>query len=321
MSFIFISYSRQDQAYVSLLAQALETHNLPVWLDDRIDYGTTWPRVIQDQLEQCQVFVVVMTPRSEASHWVQCELSLALELKKPIYPILIEGRRWLSVAALQTADATNGKLPPARFFNTLRTHFPASVDIAHTLPLQAVATDTPVGWAPPTSPSVIPQAAQEDDLSSEKGIDYRKLRDLLRDGKWREADEETYNTMIRAVGKERGNYFTPDELRNFPYTDLLTIDRLWVKHSNGKFGFSIQKKIWQEFGSPTSGGKVWDKFCVKVGWQDAKATRYLKYDELVANPKKSPVGEFPCLVVWGGIFGLRGRRFSSLASKLAKYSR
>ena len=53
MSHIFISYSRQDQAYVTLLAQALESHRLPLWLDDRIDYGTTWPRVIQDQLEQC----------------------------------------------------------------------------------------------------------------------------------------------------------------------------------------------------------------------------------------------------------------------------
>ncbi|PSR19470.1 hypothetical protein C8255_02190 [filamentous cyanobacterium CCP3] len=238
-----------------------------------------------------------MTPRSEESHWVQCELSLALELKKPIYPILLEGRRWLAVAALQTADATNGKLPPARFFNTLRTHFPASVDIAQTLQLQDVATDTSVGWAPPTSQSVVPQAAPEDDLSSEKGIDYRNLRDLLRDGKWREADEETHNTMIKAVGKKPGNYFTSDELRNFPYIDLLTIDHLWVKYSNGQFGFSVQKQIWQECGSPASNGTAWDKFCVEVGWQDAKAGRYFRYEELKANPLHSPAGEFPILSV------------------------
>ncbi|MEA5447735.1 toll/interleukin-1 receptor domain-containing protein [Leptolyngbya sp. CCNP1308] len=72
MSFIFISYSRQDQAYVSLLAQALESYHLPVWIDDRIDYGTTWPRVIQDHLEQCQAFLVVMSlaPRSRTGYSV-----------------------------------------------------------------------------------------------------------------------------------------------------------------------------------------------------------------------------------------------------------
>jgi aryl-phospho-beta-D-glucosidase BglC (GH1 family) len=38
---IFISYSRQDQAYVNKLVQALTKQGLPVWLDDRIDYGDT----------------------------------------------------------------------------------------------------------------------------------------------------------------------------------------------------------------------------------------------------------------------------------------
>ena len=124
MSYIFISYSRQDQAYVTLLAQALESHRLPVWLDDRIDYGTTWPRVIQDQLEQCAVFLLVMSPRSENSHWVQCELSMALELKKPVFPLLLEGDRWLAVAALQQVNVVEGKLPPANFFDRLRLYFP-----------------------------------------------------------------------------------------------------------------------------------------------------------------------------------------------------
>jgi hypothetical protein len=44
---IFISYSRQDQAYVNELVKALAKYRLPVWLDDRIDYGETWPRVIE----------------------------------------------------------------------------------------------------------------------------------------------------------------------------------------------------------------------------------------------------------------------------------
>jgi hypothetical protein len=152
-------------------------------------------------------------------------------------------------------------------------------------------------WAPPITPPVAPPPAPQDDLSSEKGIDYRKLRDLLKAGQWREADKETYETMIRAVSKEPGEWFTKEELLNFPCADLLTIDRLWVKYSQGKYGFSVQKKIWQECGSPTVSGKNWDKFCVRVGWLDTKASRYLKYDELKADFKISPEGEFPTVGV------------------------
>ena len=141
MSFVFISYSRQDQAYVSLLVQVLQSHHLPVWLDDRINYGSTWPKIIQENLEKCAVFVVVMSPRSEDSHWVQCELSLALELKKPIFPLLLEGRRWLSVAAIQSVDVEGGKLPPARFFDTVRAYFSKPIETAESIAVKDVAEE------------------------------------------------------------------------------------------------------------------------------------------------------------------------------------
>ncbi|WP_425335064.1 GUN4 domain-containing protein [Nostoc punctiforme] len=48
---------------------------------------------------------------------------------------------------------------------------------------------------------------------------------------------------------------------NFPCTDLRTIDQLWVKYSNGRFGFSVQKRIWE------SVGKDYEKFGDRVGWR------------------------------------------------------
>jgi hypothetical protein len=155
-------------------------------------------------LEQCAVFVVVMSPRSEDSHWVQCELSLALELKKPIFPLLLEGRRWLSVAAIQTVNVVGGQLPPARFFYTLRGFFPNVATAAETLPLQAVVAEhmpptpaTPVSTTPKPMP-----ANQEVELKSEKGIDYTRLRDLLQAGDWKAADQETADQMLKAMGKD-----------------------------------------------------------------------------------------------------------------------
>jgi hypothetical protein len=44
----------------------------------------------------------------------------------------------------------------------------------------------------------------DDDLSSEKSIDYGKLRWLLKAQNWKAADRETYEVMIRAVGKKSG---------------------------------------------------------------------------------------------------------------------
>lgn len=145
------------------------------------------------------------------------------------------------------------------------------------------------------APEPKPQPVAQDDLSTEKGIDYTSLRDLLKARKWRDANEETYEVMIRAVGEKSGDWFTPNKLRNFPCTDLLTIDRLWVKYSSGKFGFSVQKKVWQECGSPDTTGKEWDNFCVRVGWKDPTASRYTSYDELKYDLNFSPLGELPRL--------------------------
>ncbi|AFZ11493.1 GUN4 domain protein [Crinalium epipsammum PCC 9333] len=85
-------------------------------------------------------------------------------------------------------------------------------------------------------------------LISAVGMDYTTLRDLLAAGKWREADEETGRVMLKVVGSEESGWLSDQDLDNFPCEDLRTIDQLWVKYSNGRFGFSVQKSIWLECG-------------------------------------------------------------------------
>ncbi|MBJ7297316.1 MAG: GUN4 domain-containing protein [Dolichospermum sp.] len=89
---------------------------------------------------------------------------------------------------------------------------------------------------------------QEIQLKSAVRINYTKLRDLLAAQNWKEADKETYEVMIQAVGKTSGDWFTSNELLNFPCQDLRTIDQLWVKYSKGGFGFSVQKEIYLSVG-------------------------------------------------------------------------
>lgn len=150
---------------------------------------------------------------------------------------------------------------------------------------------------PATKPAPSPA---EDDLSSEKGIDYTRLRDLLKAQKWKEADQETADRMCEVMRRQKEGWLRVEDVQNFPCQDLRTIDQLWVKYSNGHFGFSVQKKIWQEYGSPTSWDTNWDRFCLKVGWQTpAKPlnpkTAYVHYSNLRFDPIYSVIGELPYL--------------------------
>lgn len=155
-------------------------------------------------------------------------------------------------------------------------------------------------------------------LTSETGIDYTRLRDLLAAGDWQAADQETYRVMILAAGKEVGDYFTMDALLNFPCTDLQTIDSLWVKYSNGHFGFSVQKKIYVECGAKLDGNypgdEVWDQFCDRVGWKIQG--NYVSYSDLKANPSTSPKGEFPG-GMGDGLVGGWGWMVAALVARLA----
>jgi len=120
MSYVFISYSHADKTYAHLLATTLEQLGFTAWIDDRIDYGTQWPRMIQEQLDGCAAFIVIMSPRSYASDWVQNELNRAKRKQKPILPLLLEGDEpWLSVESIQYLDVRGSTLPPPRFYERL----------------------------------------------------------------------------------------------------------------------------------------------------------------------------------------------------------
>ena len=117
---IFISYSRKDQDYVNKLVEALAKQELPWWVDNKIDYGDKWTREIEENLKKCQIFLLVMSPSSQESEWVQRELTFAQHLKKPIFPLLLDGEIWFQVINIQIIDVKGGKLPPDIFFNKVR---------------------------------------------------------------------------------------------------------------------------------------------------------------------------------------------------------
>ena len=116
MGHIFISYSHKDKKYVHKLRAALQAEGFEVWVDDRIDYGTEWPKVIQRRLDECDALVLVVSDNSYDSKWVQNEAARATRKKKPIFPLLLQGEPWLSVEATNYVDVTDGSLPNEKFY-------------------------------------------------------------------------------------------------------------------------------------------------------------------------------------------------------------
>ncbi|MEH2347858.1 MAG: GUN4 domain-containing protein [Nostoc sp.] len=168
---------------------------------------------------------------------------------------------------------------------------------------------------PPTSPRERGGEQQnEDNLSSEKGVDYTKLRDLLAAGNWKDADLETYQVMIEALGNKWMRY-EELQLLNFPCTDLCTIDRLWVKYSNGRFGFSVQKEIYLSVGGKLDrkyNKEAWEKFGDRVGWRVPGGwfgPKWITYYQLTLDTdahRYAHSGHLPARSVWKRFVGLSG---------------
>ncbi|NMG22736.1 GUN4 domain-containing protein [Brasilonema bromeliae] len=138
-------------------------------------------------------------------------------------------------------------------------------------------------------------------LDSEKGIDYSYLCGLLKTGQWQSADHQTLRVMLKAANRESKGWLDSDSLRTFPRKDLKTIDKLWMTASNGHFGFSAQKKIWEECGRPNDSDKNWNCFCTKLGWKNERM-KYSSCSNLRADLSTSPLGEFPARYTAGASF-------------------
>ncbi|MDZ8091152.1 MULTISPECIES: GUN4 domain-containing protein [unclassified Nostoc] len=157
------------------------------------------------------------------------------------------------------------------------------------------------------------QALNAENLNSAVGIDYTILQKLLASGKWREADQETWKLMLKISHREKECYLRVEDIKQFPCQDLLTIDRLWVKYSNGRFGFSIQKQIWDSVGGkPDLDLETWKYFGESLGW---RIKNNWKPYEFLSFTLTAAVGQLP-RAIWSMRLDGRRKRFSALTSRL-----
>ncbi len=126
MAHVFISYSKKNKTYAQELKVQLLNLGFDVWIDEVIEPGDGWFRSIRQAIKDCAAFVLIMTPESENSHWVNLELLHALEYHKPIFPLLRAGGSnpldsdvWAQIANVQFTDVRDGSMPADRFYERL----------------------------------------------------------------------------------------------------------------------------------------------------------------------------------------------------------
>ncbi len=124
--------------------------------------------------------------------------------------------------------------------------------------------------------------------------DYRLLELLLAANKWQEADQQTTKIILResnwgastwkmwgvalVTGALTGWY---EPIKQYSCRDLETLDNLWIKYSEGRFGLSVQQQIFARIAAQSKDRfETYDAFTDEVGW-----------NRLVSD--NSPIGRFP----------------------------
>lgn len=111
------------------------------------------------------------------------------------------------------------------------------------------------------------QPIDSNNLSLDRNIDYTRLEKFLKEGNWQEADKETFSKIHEVMGRQPCGWLRVEDIEKFPCPELHMIDQLWVKYSRGRFGFSVQTKIWQKHGSPREYNYKWERFGAEIGWR------------------------------------------------------
>ena len=103
---------------------------------------------------------------------------------------------------------------------------------------------------------------------SESDLDYSPLQQALLEERFEEADRLTSAFLRKLAGEqaERRGYVYFSEVLSMRGLDLVTMDRLWIAYSQGRFGFTVQARL-----LATLNGR-YDKLWPRIGWKPVSYT-------------------------------------------------
>jgi tetratricopeptide (TPR) repeat protein len=94
--YVFVSYCHADSEFVRPIIQGLQDRGFRVWYDEGIEVGIAWAKYVGERLEQCSCVLAYVTSHFDDSHNCWQELDFAMEEKKQIVAIKVDGAHKLS---------------------------------------------------------------------------------------------------------------------------------------------------------------------------------------------------------------------------------
>ena len=128
-------------------------------------------------------------------------------------------------------------------------------------------------------------------LSSNKvKVNYAQLESHLQAQDWQQADAETDKIVLQVARKD--NALDIASISKFPCESLKKIDELWTANSDGRFGFTPQKKVYLETGNEFNDHtqSTYEAFGDRLGWRTFGTWSYygdLKFTDI------APLGHLP----------------------------
>ena len=122
---------------------------------------------------------------------------------------------------------------------------------------------------------------------SESDLDYSTLQQALLEERFEDADRLTSAYLRQLAGEqaERRGYVYFSEVLSIRGLDLVTMDRLWIAYSQGRFGFTVQARL-----LATLNGR-YDKLWPRIGWK--KEGVWTRYPKAFDWSLKAPEGHMP----------------------------
>lgn len=76
--------------------------------------------------------------------------------------------------------------------------------------------------------------------------EFDRLEDLLQKQQWKEANDETLRLLLCLADRQAEDWLLVGNICNFSQDDLNTIDALWSNASQGRSGFGIPARIFEQ---------------------------------------------------------------------------
>lgn len=244
---VFFCYSSRDKHSVRRIYEALmQVEGLRIWMDEEsLLPGQDWATEISAAVRATDVVVIFFSREAVAARgFIQRELRLALDVAE-LQP---EGQIFIIPVKINACDVPEKfrhlhyvnlyeERGFGRFLNALESR-------ARTLGISLRRSSFNVSGDP-----------------------IEMLRDRLMEGDFREADQLTAYIMLSVAERLQEGWLDSESSSTFPCDVLLLIDSLWVTFSQGRFGFSVQRRIWEEIGGQLEAAPEFcTEFSRRVGW-------------------------------------------------------